>query len=50
MHAKKGLCGCGMTIAHGLAKYGLGETLMDAFTTKDKHSFFQFTFGWQNDV
>ena len=50
MDVKEGLHGCSTTIAHGLSKYGLGEALADAFTTKDRQAFTQFLSDWQDNL
>ncbi|KAH0832354.1 hypothetical protein J3R83DRAFT_13377 [Lanmaoa asiatica] len=46
----EGLRGCSMMIAYGLSKYGLGEALVDAFTTKDRLAFTQFLSDWRGDL
>lgn len=48
--AKDGLRGCRMTIAHGLAKYRLGESIVDAFMTKDQPAFMQYLIGWRHQL
>ena len=49
-HVKEGLRGCGLTIARGLSKYGLGEALVDAFVTKDRVAFTRFLSDWRDDL
>lgn len=47
---KDGLHGCGITISHGLSKYGLGKALVDAFIMKDKLAFAQFLSDWRGNL
>ena len=45
-----GLAGCGVTIAHGLAKCGFGDSLLKAARTMDKKQLEGFLAGWREQV
>ncbi|TCD62246.1 hypothetical protein EIP91_007142 [Steccherinum ochraceum] len=45
-----GLTGCGVTIAHGLAKCGFGDSLYQAALTMDKSGLERFLEEWREDV
>ena len=47
---KDSLRGCGATIAYGLAKYRLGESIVDTFMTKDQPAFMQYLAGWHHQL
>lgn len=47
---EKGLEGCGIHIAHGLARYGFGDSLLQAAMSLDDKSLRSFLTTWRNGI
>lgn len=47
---QEGLPGCGPTIAHGLARCGFGDTLLDAVRTLSRHELPDFLVTWRHEL
>ena len=50
MVTQDGLPGCGLTIAHQLARGNLPETLFTAATQLSPHGLQEFLFGWRDEL
>ncbi|KAI0830173.1 hypothetical protein BC628DRAFT_1487129 [Trametes gibbosa] len=49
-YCQEGLDGCGVALAHGLAKCGFGDTLLQAARTKSREGLEEFLDGWRDGI
>ncbi|KAH9856385.1 hypothetical protein C2E23DRAFT_516389 [Lenzites betulinus] len=49
-YCQEGLDGCGVALAHGLAKCGFGDTLLQAARTKSREELETFLDGWRDEI
>ncbi|KAI0776802.1 hypothetical protein BD413DRAFT_668950 [Trametes elegans] len=49
-YCQEGLDGCGVAIAHGLAKCGFGDALLKAARTKSRDDLEDFLDGWRDEI
>ncbi|KAI0669291.1 PIN domain-like protein [Trametes maxima] len=49
-YCEQGLRGCGVSIAHGLARCGLGDSLLDVARTKTRHELEAFLAVWRDEL